>query len=369
MSRRAGIYTSQVVAAHNSPANCWLSRHRRVYNISSFINDHPGGSDILAKYAGQDVTEVMSDGAGEHHEHCEAAYNMMEAYLIGNLDTNASISKNDSEVNGGLPKTNTSNLASGESEFLDLDKPLMKQVWEAKFSKSYYLEQVHKPRHVTGSARLFESSILEATWWVIPIFWGPITGYILIRSLIQFSIAPLSLPSVVSHPPLPLAVLPQAFTASNLLKTGACFIVGNIVWTVLEYGMHRFVFHLDDWLPDNPIAILIHFGIHGIHHYLPTDRLRLVMPPVLFGALQAPFTHFFHMILPAPVANGVIAGIMSFYILYDLMHYALHHHSRIPSYLRERKLYHLAHHYRNSQLGFGVTTKFWDRLLNTEHPL
>ena len=45
-------------------------------------------------------------------------------------------------------------------------------------------------------------------------------------------------------------------------------------------------------------------------------------------------------------------------VLYDCMHYALHH-TRLPAYLREQKKYHLAHHYKNFDLGFGVTSQYF----------
>lgn len=46
-------------------------------------------------------------------------------------------------------------------EFLDLTKPLLRQIWESNFSKAFYLQQVHQPRHVTKTARLFGPAILE----------------------------------------------------------------------------------------------------------------------------------------------------------------------------------------------------------------
>ena len=45
------------------------------------------------------------------------------------------------------------------------------------------------------------------------------------------------------------------------------------------------------------------------------------------------------------------------------------HHSRLPAYLQEMKKYHLAHHYKNFDLGFGVTSKFWDIIFNTVVPV
>ena len=49
------------------------------------------------------------------------------------------------------------------NKFLDLSKPLMVQVWGAPWSKEYYLSQVHNPRHLKESARMFEWGFLEVS--------------------------------------------------------------------------------------------------------------------------------------------------------------------------------------------------------------
>ncbi|KAJ6571700.1 hypothetical protein B0H19DRAFT_1130784 [Mycena capillaripes] len=368
--QRVRIYTAEDVAAHTTQSNCWLSHKDKVYNVSKFINDHPGGDDIILKYAGKDVEAAMAGQDGEHHEHSEAAYEMLDEYQIGRLGTEETIVRDDFEATDDFhPEETNSSEDFKKNQFLDLSKPLVRQVWEGNFSKSYYLRQIHQPRHLNESARLFGPPFLEAftrtVWWFVPLFWGPITSYLFARSLIQFHIGPHALPLFSEHPALPLWLLSSALTLPNLLKTGACFLAGNVIWTILEYTLHRFLFHVDDLLPDRPIWILLHFTMHGVHHYLPMDRLRLVMPPVLFGALQAPFTALAHKIFPTAVANGIISGAFAFYILYDVMHYALHH-TKLPAYLAEQKRYHLAHHYKNFELGFGVTSKFWDVVFNTQ---
>lgn len=48
-----------------------------------------------------------------------------------------------------------------KNQFLDLRRPLFMQVWEANFTKSYYLQQVHQPRHLVDSPRLFGPWYLE----------------------------------------------------------------------------------------------------------------------------------------------------------------------------------------------------------------
>ncbi|CAK5272276.1 unnamed protein product [Mycena citricolor] len=353
--RRTRIYADEDVVAHKTRSSCWVTRQGKVYDVSKFVDDHPGGDDILLKYAGQDIEAAMSGKAEDTPQHSSAAYEMLEDYLIGRLGTHETTLRDDFVAGDDFHPEETDFAEDFQkNQFLDLRKPLLRQVWEANFSKSYYLQQVHQPRHLHESARLFGPSFLEGftrtVWWVVPMFWGPIASYLFCRSLIQFSVAP--------------AVLPL-FT--NIGKTGVCFFLGNFIWTILEYVLHRFLFHLDDYLPDHPVAILLHFLLHGVHHYLPMDRLRLVMPPLLFTVLQAPFTRLAHILFPAAVANGIISGAFAFYILYDVMHYALHH-TNLPAYMQEQKRYHLAHHYKNFELGFGVTSKFWDVVFNTVLP-
>jgi 4-hydroxysphinganine ceramide fatty acyl 2-hydroxylase len=40
--------------------------------------------------------------------------------------------------------------------------------------------------------------------------------------------------------------------------------------------------------------------------------------------------------------------------------------SSLPSYYRELKKYHLQHHFADYENGFGVTSRFWDRVFGTE---
>lgn len=115
------------------------------------------------------------------------------------------------------------------------------------------------------------------------------------------------------------------------------WIVGVFLWTLVEYVLHRFLFHVDKWLPDKPIFLTAHFLLHGVHHYLPTDRqvcvmvkahrrLRLVMPPALFLVLAYPWYRLAHILFPYHLALAIYSGGIAGYISYDMTHYFLHHH-------------------------------------------
>ena len=50
-----------------------------------------------------------------------------------------------------------------KNQFLDLRRPMLWQLLQANFSKSYYLQQVHQPRHLSESAPLFGPAYLEVS--------------------------------------------------------------------------------------------------------------------------------------------------------------------------------------------------------------
>ncbi|KAA1470388.1 hypothetical protein DENSPDRAFT_836162 [Dentipellis sp. KUC8613] len=45
------------VAKHNTRDSCWIIVHGNVYDVTDFLDEHPGGSRIILKYAGKDATQ------------------------------------------------------------------------------------------------------------------------------------------------------------------------------------------------------------------------------------------------------------------------------------------------------------------------
>lgn len=374
-STKNKVFSMADVAKHNTPKSLWLTYNNSVYDLTSFEEDHPGGPELILKYAGKDMGDVMADP--EEHVHSRGAYEMLAEYRIGRVGGVEKIVDEDWVPDINFHPEDTDALADySKNSFLDLNKPLLRQVWEGNFSKEFYLEQVHQPRHVKGSARLFGNDFLEmftvTPWYVVPMFWGPITMFLAVLSVYQFndsSITAKSLLQTLSSPtslllPTSTSTLPPISFTSIALNWLPSFLLGNVVWIFLEYTLHRFLFHIDYWLPDNGAALTLHFLLHGIHHYLPMDKLRLVMPPLLFFILSFPFTQLAHALFPKAMANGVISGAYLFYIGYDVMHHHLHHVS-LPSFLHYMKRYHLAHHYKDPDNGFGVTTPILDYVFGT----
>ena len=44
------------LALHNKKDDCWISLNGIVYDVTEFMNFHPGGDTVIMKYAGQDCT-------------------------------------------------------------------------------------------------------------------------------------------------------------------------------------------------------------------------------------------------------------------------------------------------------------------------
>lgn len=74
-----GPFNANEVALHNKENDCWIIVDDKVYDITDYINDHPGGDSIL-KNAGGDST------VGVHGpQHPPSMWDVLKLYYIGDL--------------------------------------------------------------------------------------------------------------------------------------------------------------------------------------------------------------------------------------------------------------------------------------------
>ncbi|XP_029903975.1 cytochrome b5 type B [Myripristis murdjan] len=76
----AKYYTLEEIRAHNVCKDTWLIIHDKVYDITSFLEEHPGGEEVLLEQAGADATESFEDVG-----HSTDAREMLQQYFIGEL--------------------------------------------------------------------------------------------------------------------------------------------------------------------------------------------------------------------------------------------------------------------------------------------
>jgi dihydroceramide fatty acyl 2-hydroxylase len=172
------------------------------------------------------------------------------------------------------------------------------------------------------------------------------------------------------HPAVPVLVFGPAIVvmaAWSLAQVSVAASVGLAVggyamWTLFEYWLHRVVFHFE---PDHGLGARLHWIIHGVHHEHPNDPLRLVMPPAVSVPLAAAVFGALYLAFGARYAPGLAAGFYAGYLVYDMLHYYLHHivpRGRLGRMLRER---HMRHHFQDDTRGFGISAPYWDEVFGT----
>ncbi|XP_056614913.1 cytochrome b5 [Triplophysa dalaica] len=73
-------YTRQEIQDHNVSGDAWLIIHEKVYDVTTFMEEHPGGEEVLLEQAGTDATESFEDVG-----HSTDAREMLQQYFVGEL--------------------------------------------------------------------------------------------------------------------------------------------------------------------------------------------------------------------------------------------------------------------------------------------
>ncbi|XP_073131506.1 cytochrome b5-like isoform X2 [Henckelia pumila] len=75
------VHAFEEVAGHNKHKDCWIIISGKVYDVTPFMEDHPGGDEVLLSATGKDATDDFEDVG-----HSDSAREMMDKYLIGEID-------------------------------------------------------------------------------------------------------------------------------------------------------------------------------------------------------------------------------------------------------------------------------------------
>lgn len=177
------------------------------------------------------------------------------------------------------------------------------------------------------------------------------------------------------------------WTLPHTLLTATLIVFGFVVvWPLLEYMMHRFIFHASvTWAASLPRTVqgcvnVVRLLSHTVHHAHPTDRKRIITPlPMSLAIAGFVFPVVFFVVRNPMVARALSVGIVLGFVYYDYVHYDLHlgadlgtWPSWVPSFIKEHfrmlRRAHRNHHYATNgqQASFGVSEGFWDGVFHTQ---
>jgi len=88
-------YTLEEIRVHNMNSDTWLIIHDKVYDITGFLEEHPGGEEVLLEQGGTDATESFEDVG-----HSTDAREMLEQYYLGELHMDDRKKEPAKDVNG-----------------------------------------------------------------------------------------------------------------------------------------------------------------------------------------------------------------------------------------------------------------------------
>jgi cyclopropane-fatty-acyl-phospholipid synthase len=132
-------------------------------------------------------------------------------------------------------------------------------------------------------------------------------------------------------------------------KRALLAVAGLAGWSLLEYLVHRFVFH----------GLQPFRRWHAEHHARPT---AFICAPTILTAslLGAIFLVLAWAMGDAWNACALMLGVLCGYVAYGVTHHAIHHCRAKGAWLKRRQRWHFIHHHAERPCCFGVTTGVWD---------
>lgn len=104
---------------------------------------------------------------------------------------------------------------------------------------------------------------------------------------------------------------------------------------------------------------------------MPFDENRLVFPPLPAALLATLIYQPLKLLISTTGLDSInppllLAGALVGYLMYDMIHFYLHHGSPRVKYFYNLKRYHHNHHFVNHDIGFGISSPAWDSIFGTK---
>ena len=140
-------------------------------------------------------------------------------------------------------------------------------------------------------------------------------------------------------------------------------VLGFVSWSLIEYGLHRFIFH---YQAQSPLGQKILYAAHLSHHEDPTASDRIFASLLLSAPIAATYWVLAWATTGSwAAASWLFIGMSAGYFTYEWLHFQCHHGRSRLVVLRYLRRYHLLHHHKTPELRFGVTSPLFDVVFGT----
>ncbi|EXB83850.1 Cytochrome b5, seed isoform [Morus notabilis] len=119
MARDSKVFAFDEVAKHNHKKDCWIIISGKVYNVTEFLEEHPGGDEVLLLAAEKDATDDFEDVG-----HSDTAREMMEKYYVGKVDV-STLPEKPSYKPPPQPPSQSNQSSGGSVKILQFLLPLL----------------------------------------------------------------------------------------------------------------------------------------------------------------------------------------------------------------------------------------------------
>jgi sterol desaturase/sphingolipid hydroxylase (fatty acid hydroxylase superfamily) len=143
----------------------------------------------------------------------------------------------------------------------------------------------------------------------------------------------------------------------------ALMALGMLVWTLIEYLLHRFLLH---YRPQAPAILEVMEKLHLGHHRDPRNEAKITVPIAGSLPIAGALLGLFRLMAASWQAAALLmAGTIAGYLCYETVHFWIHCGARGGRWLRRRRADHFCHHFKDQTRCFGVTTPLWDLVFGT----
>jgi sterol desaturase/sphingolipid hydroxylase (fatty acid hydroxylase superfamily) len=144
--------------------------------------------------------------------------------------------------------------------------------------------------------------------------------------------------------------------------------LGALMWSLLEYGLHRFVFHIRFKLRSPKLQEIVNAS-HLSHHAAPRDPGKLLVRTPYGLAVSGLLFVLLYMASGSLYSvAGMLTGIWAGFLYYESVHYRVHLTHSASGLIAWQRRAHFYHHFTNSERCFGVTSRLWDHVFRTQLP-